>query len=235
MSDENPNPAPAPRSSGGSSVADVLRLERQVDSLKDQLRAVSSERKDAKDALKTFREQVADYDTLKQTATESTTALDRIKRESAAQLQLADLGINSARARRTILRDYDEEYRDTPADQRPALTEHIEKLRDDPFMARLLPTPAAAAAPPAGAPAAAAAPPASNAPGAAPAAAPPAAAAAPTGSPIDPNGGTGGGNRGAGEVPTVGDFRRDVTRIGRPNKEWLAKKAKELTDAGVFG
>jgi len=141
MSTEDNSSAPEPitRSSGGTDALSVARLERQIENLKAQVKGISGERNTWKAKAQAAAEAAGNVSTLTARAETAEATVQKLRSEFSAKLALADAGISSTRARRAILREYDEEHRDVAPDARPSIGDFLGTLREDPFFAQMLP------------------------------------------------------------------------------------------------
>lgn len=108
-----------------------------MEALRYNMRAVTRERDDFKRRFQNAQQQLQALQPFKEKAESLESTLSNLRRQSSQNLSLADMGIRSARARRTILREYQDEHRDTPEADRPKLSEYVDTLKGDPFFGRL--------------------------------------------------------------------------------------------------
>ncbi len=228
--DNTPTPTPAPRSRGGSSERELMRLERDLHSLKQSLRAVSKERDTWKEQANTTAAKVSDYDTLKAERDTLQASFDTFRGEATNRLALAEAGVKGKRARRMLIREYNAEHADTPAADRPGVSKWLETLSDDPVLSRLLPQSNAPGGNGSGASDKTTAPPkGSNAPGGDKGTDKP----KPKGTKADPNTGTDQPTPGGTDELTLSEYNK-LKRNGRVQGDALAAQKAKLKAAGII-
>jgi hypothetical protein len=126
--------------SDGDPTRSIMRLERQVEALQRSLKAVSEERNTLKGQLKANADRLSDYDQLKTSAAQATQRLTALQRTTALELALAEKGITSKRARRLLMREYEDEFQDVAHNERPGMADYLTSIQGDPFLSRLLPS-----------------------------------------------------------------------------------------------